>query len=69
MERVIAEHPDVIEVTVFGIAHEKWGETPWAVCYVTDSATVVELDIVDLDGSTRFMKKPTRVHFVSVFAA
>lgn len=65
LERVIAEHPDVIEVTVFGIAHEKWGETPWAVCYVTDSATVVESDIVDLvRDQLGSMKKPTRVHFV-----
>lgn len=65
LERVIAEHPDVIEATVFGVPHETWGETPWAVCYVTDEATATEADIVDLVrehlGS---MKKPTRVFFV-----
>lgn len=30
LETVIGEHPDVQDVTVIGIPHEKWGETPLA---------------------------------------
>jgi acyl-CoA synthetase (AMP-forming)/AMP-acid ligase II len=30
IERVITSHPDVLEATVIGIPHEKWGETPLA---------------------------------------
>ena len=33
LENVILTHPDVIEVAVFAAPHEKWGETPVAVCY------------------------------------
>jgi acyl-CoA synthetase (AMP-forming)/AMP-acid ligase II len=30
LEAVIGEHPDVQDVTVIGIPHDKWGETPLA---------------------------------------
>lgn len=34
LENVIADHPDVVEVAVFAAPHERWGETPAAVCVV-----------------------------------
>jgi len=30
LERVLASHPDVAEVCVIGVPHERWGETPLA---------------------------------------
>ncbi|HAD24190.1 MAG TPA: AMP-dependent synthetase [Alphaproteobacteria bacterium] len=45
LENVIANHPAVVEVAVFGIPHEKWGETPMAVCVVNDQPVTAE-DII-----------------------
>lgn len=30
LETVIADHPDVVEVAVFAIPHERWGKLPWS---------------------------------------
>jgi fatty-acyl-CoA synthase len=46
LENVLAGHPAIIEVTVIGRAHRKWGEVPVAVAAVTDS----RLTIADLEG-------------------
>lgn len=62
VETVIADHPDVLEVAVFGIPHDKWGETPMAVCLVDESATVSEQDIIDLVAERMgSYLKPTKV--------
>jgi acyl-CoA synthetase (AMP-forming)/AMP-acid ligase II len=64
LETVIADHPDVIEVAVFAVPHERWGETPMAVCHVAPTATVTAEQIVEL-VTTRLgsYKKPGRVEF------
>lgn len=55
LERIISEHPDVLEVCVFGVPDEKWGETPIAICQVRDNARVsggeITSMIVDRLGS------------------
>ncbi|HYD69153.1 class I adenylate-forming enzyme family protein [Azospirillum sp.] len=39
IEKVVSEHPDVLDITVVGVAHEKWGETPVGVAVLRDGAT------------------------------
>ena len=62
LETVIADHPDIIEVAVFAIPHERWGETPMAVCHVKEGATVTSEQIIELvKVSLGSYKKPSRV--------
>jgi len=66
LETVINDHPDVIEVAVFGIPHPKWGETPLAVCRVADGATVTQAEVIELVTSRLgSYKKPSRVEFTT----
>ncbi|QQS11385.1 MAG: AMP-binding protein [Rhodospirillales bacterium] len=48
LENALSDHPDVVEVAVFGIPHERWGETPCAVCTVKPGATVTEAELIEL---------------------
>ena len=66
LENVIAEHPSVVEVAVFSVPHERWGETPMAVCTLADG---VGVDDTALEEEIRALcarrlgsyKKPTHV--------
>ena len=47
VEEVVARHPDVREVAVFGIPHDKWGETPIAAVILRPGATVTSQALRD----------------------
>lgn len=48
LENVIAAHPAVIEVAVFGIPDQRWGETPCAVVCVKPGVPVTEKELAEL---------------------
>jgi acyl-CoA synthetase (AMP-forming)/AMP-acid ligase II len=62
LENVLLEHPDVNEAAVFGVPHDKWGETPAAVCAVAEGAKVTESELIELCASRLgSYKKPSLV--------
>ncbi|MFK7964355.1 MAG: class I adenylate-forming enzyme family protein [Burkholderiaceae bacterium] len=64
LENVISDHEDVIEVAVFGVPHDKWGESPHAVCTVAPGAAVTAEDIINLcTERLGSYKKPSGVTF------
>jgi len=66
LENVLCDHPDVVEAAVFGVPHERWGETPFAVVCVTDGAEVTPEELIEL-CATRLgsYKKPTAVELTT----
>jgi acyl-CoA synthetase (AMP-forming)/AMP-acid ligase II len=64
LENAIADHPAVIEVAVFGVPHEKWGEAPMAVCTIDGKLSVSEQELIALCADKLgSYKKPHRVEF------
>ena len=64
VEKVIMEHPAVLEVCVIGIPDDKWGEVPKAFVSTRPGATVTEGEIIRFtrDRIAHF-KAPKRVEF------
>jgi acyl-CoA synthetase (AMP-forming)/AMP-acid ligase II len=48
LENVLAGHADVLEVAVFGVPHERWGETPHALCVVSVGSSVTAEELTEL---------------------
>ena len=47
VENTIYKHPDVLEVAVIAVPHEKWGEVPKAIVSLKPGANCSEQDIMD----------------------
>jgi fatty-acyl-CoA synthase len=64
VEKVIMEHPAVLEVCVIGVPDDKWGEVPKAFVSTRPGATLTEEEIIRFtrDRIARF-KAPKRVEF------
>jgi len=67
LENVIQDHPAVIEVAVVAVPHDRWGESPIALCVVeagTDVSGAIEDEIIALCAERLgSYKKPSRVEF------
>jgi acyl-CoA synthetase (AMP-forming)/AMP-acid ligase II len=47
VESVLYEHPDVVEVAVIGVPHERWGETPKALVVLRAGTTLDEAGLIE----------------------
>ncbi len=65
VEGVLLRHPAVAEAAIVGLAHEKWGEAPYAFVVLRDGAQVSEEEIIAFvrDRLAHF-KAPHGVSFV-----
>ena len=62
LENVLATHQNVIEVVAFGVPHERFGESPYAIVMVDDPAQVTEQELIDMCAAELgSYKKPIKV--------
>lgn len=68
LEDVFMQHPDVQEVAVIGVPHEKWGETPLLLAVMRPGARISEAQLLDW-GNARLGKtqRVSRVEFRTSF--
>jgi fatty-acyl-CoA synthase len=65
VEEVLADHPDIAEVAVIGVAHEKWGETGLAVVVVRNGSAPGLDDLRQhCEGRLARYKQPHRLEIV-----
>lgn len=66
IERVLAEHPAVMEVAIIGVPDDRWGETVKAVVSLHPGQSATEAELIDFcrEHLAKF-KCPTSVEFVS----
>lgn len=65
IERVLALHPKILEVTVVGVPDEKWGESPRACVVLQAGATATADEVIGFcDGRLARYKLPRSVDFV-----
>ncbi|MFZ5581161.1 MAG: AMP-binding enzyme [Pseudomonadota bacterium] len=65
IEEVAARHPAVREVAVFGIPHDKWGETPHAAIVLRQPAAASPTELRDWVNE-RVAAKYQRLHSVEI---
>ncbi|RLB45041.1 MAG: hypothetical protein DRI90_28875 [Deltaproteobacteria bacterium] len=47
VERVLSEHPAVLECVVVGVPDQRWGEVPKAIVALRDNALATEEELID----------------------
>jgi long-chain acyl-CoA synthetase len=67
IEEIAAQHPEVREVAVLGVPHEKWGETPLAAVILRDGATITAAALKDWIND-RISARYQRVSEVAIMA-
>ncbi|EXI75143.1 MAG: Long-chain-fatty-acid--CoA ligase [Candidatus Accumulibacter sp. SK-11] len=65
IEEVAARHPAIREVAVFGVAHEKWGETPVAAVLLRAGASATARELRDWIND-RVGARYQRLHAVQI---
>lgn len=65
IEEIVVQHPDVREAAVFGVPHDKWGETPIAAVILHKSGSTLTKDIKTWINA-RVGAKFQRVHDVII---
>lgn len=65
IEEIVVQHPNVREAAVFGIPHDKWGETPLAAVVLIEPGSVTEDELKDWINA-RVGAKFQRVSGVSI---
>jgi len=65
IEEIVVQHPSVREASVFGVPHEKWGETPLAAVVLTEPGSVTEDELKEWIN-TRVGAKFQRVSGVTI---
>jgi acyl-CoA synthetase (AMP-forming)/AMP-acid ligase II len=62
LERVIESLPGILEVTVFGVPDERWGESPLAVCRLEPGTQLIAEDVIEAcRAELGSYKKPSAV--------
>jgi acyl-CoA synthetase (AMP-forming)/AMP-acid ligase II len=65
LERVIEHLPGVVEVSVVGVPHDRWGESPLAVCRLEVGAHLTAEDVIEAcRAELGSYKKPATVTFL-----
>ena len=65
VEQALAAHPDVLEVAVVAMSHDRWGEVPAAFVVTRDNARLDEASLVEFArGSVAGFKVPKKIVLV-----
>ncbi|MFB4163745.1 long-chain-fatty-acid--CoA ligase [Alteribacillus sp. JSM 102045] len=65
VEGYLYNHPDIVEVAVVGVPHEKWGEVPHAVIVKREGTDITEEEIINYARSKMaHFKAPKGISFI-----
>ncbi len=63
IENALENHPAVTQAIVFGVPHDRWGETPMAVVRLRPGHTATEAELIAwCEANIGKVKRPNRVH-------